>query len=235
MRSIRLVAWLVVAAVLVPALASGDVVRLVDGSTLRGRVVSLGADTLVVRATFGSEVRIPRDQIRWIGFGDSLAVPQAPAAGAGQAKAAGGDGHISVTFLKRGLSSRVVVDRHKDREAHLRANWIIERFLVDGKEVFSCTDSTMDKTIYDGPDRVYKNSMDLKDFSVAVPAGMHQCMLIVENAGKDQFRKDFDPEPLSIELHVDNVVVTAGKVRRVTVDVSHGLLRLGQPHLELVD
>ena len=79
--------WAILAALLlVPALTAGDTVYLTDGSSLKGKVRSFANDTLVFNATFG-DVRIPRERIFSIVFGDSASVP--PSAGGAAALGVG--------------------------------------------------------------------------------------------------------------------------------------------------
>jgi hypothetical protein len=73
------VVW-VVAAVLIPAAAPGEIVRLKDDSTLRGRLVQVNGDTLVFKSAFGT-LRVHRDQIVSIVFDDSITEPSSTSTG----------------------------------------------------------------------------------------------------------------------------------------------------------
>ena len=71
------VLW-VVAALVIPATAPGEVVKLKDESIVRGRLVQVNGDTLVFRSSFGT-LRVHRDQIVSIVFDDSSIAPSTAA------------------------------------------------------------------------------------------------------------------------------------------------------------
>jgi len=229
----------VIAGVSAPVLTCGDVVLLKDGSTIKGRVVSLSTDTLTMRTTFGAEVRVPRSKLAQVSFTDSLIVPATLAAPGGAAPARGsapsGTGTIAVTFADRGVSSKIAAKARGDQEAYKRANWIEMRLLVDDQVVYTQRDTTMDKVIYNGPERLYRNDIELEDFEVDVPAGPHHARIVVTNLGADDYAGSFDSEPLDLFLNLDNMMVPANRNVRVKVGITRGKLRLGKPKLVRLD
>jgi hypothetical protein len=231
---LRVAIWTVAVLACLPAVGVGDVVRLKDGSTIKGTVVSLVGDTLSVRTSFGATLRVPRATIALVSFTDSLtAIPPAlsatqPAKPAAR-PAPNRSGQIGITFVDDKLSSKIEVERRRDESGHLRANWIEVLLFVDDAVVYSTIDSTMDKTIYNGPVRVYKNTIELEDFHVDVPAGFHHAALVVRNVGFDEYKDDFDGGPLDVRLNLDNMQVAAGKTVRVRVGIDRGKLRMGKP------
>ena len=236
--------WALLAALLlIPALTVGDTVFLNDGSSLKGEVESFANDTLVFNATFGS-VRIPRARIDYIVFGDSIIVPStglggAAAVGAGAAVVAANaepdSGDIVVTFKDRMLSSKIKVSKKKDEEGHLRANTILQVLLVNGDTAWVYADTTMDKTIYKGPDRIYKNSIELQDIRVRVPAGVHAVSLIVFNLGEEEYAKRFDGKPLHLEYAIGDLRVDPSSERRVNMGISKGKLSMGKPRFQKLE
>jgi hypothetical protein len=219
---------------LVPAAGRGDVVRLKDGSTLHGRVLALVSDTLVVRTTFGARIQVHRSQVELVSFTDSLPAP--PAMGAARpttpvGSAGEGLGTIAVTFKDQKLSSKIDFRPHRNEEERRRANWIEQALLIDGRQVYSRMDTTMDKTIYNGPERRYKNTIELEDFSVRVAAGLHHAVLIVRNVGIDDYPDAFDGDPLDVALPLDNLRVDADRTYRVRVGIERGRFRMGKPTL----
>jgi hypothetical protein len=213
-------------------IALGDVVQLRDGSTLKGRVVSLVGDTLAVRTTFGAEVRIARGRIALVSFTDSIdAAPSGPVGTPGAAGAPAGTGRIGVTFQDRELSSKITAPARGEKEALIQANAIEQTLIVDDIVVYSRRDTTMDKTIYNGPERQYKNDIKLEDFDVEMPAGFHHARLLIRNVGLDEFGEAFDPEPLDLLLNLDNLEIPAGKTVRVKVGITRGRLRMSKPSL----
>lgn len=233
------VALAIVAVVSAPVLTRGDVVLLKDGSTLKGRVLSLAADTLTIRTTFGAEVRVPRSKLAQVSFTDSLVAPATMTAPGGSALAPGkvpsGTGTIAVTFTNRGVSSKIAAKARGDQEPYVRANWIELRLVVDDEVVYTQRDTTMDKVIYKGPERLYKNDIELEDFEVAVPAGPHHARIVVTNVGAEEYAGAFDSEPLDLVLNLDNMNVPADRNVRVRVGIKRGKLRLGKPTLVRLD
>ncbi len=217
---------------LLPAVTSGEVVRLRDGSTLRGRLVRVAGDSLTFRLNIGTPIVLLRPQVLSIAFDDSVAaaVIAAPAVPAGTtAAAATGKGRITVSFKDRELSSKISIDKKKQWDEHVLSNHIVVEFLVDGKALYTAEDSTMDKTIYKGHIQQLKNDIKLQDFTVEAPSGMHQVELVVRNRDSDTFRYDFDPEPLNVVLVLDDFDVRAGGAVRIDVGINRGTISLGRP------
>jgi len=228
-------ALVLVAGVFVPVLTRGDVVLLKDGSTLKGRVVSLAADTLTMRTTFGAEVRVPRSKLAQVSFTDSLIVPATSGSELTPGRVPSGTGTIAVTFADRGVSSKIAAKARGDQEPYVRANWIEMRLVVDDQVVYTQRDTTMDKVIYNGPERLYKNDIELEDFEVEVPAGAHHARIVVTNLGAEDYAAAFDTEPLDLVLNLDNMEVPADRHIRIRVGIKRGKLRLGQPKLVRLD
>jgi len=221
-----------VLAATVPVLSRGDVVRLKDGTILKGRVLSLVADTLTVRTTMG-DLRVERSKVLLVSFTDSLlaAAPVSSTPASPATTTSGAPGRIGVTFLDRDLSTKISAPARGDRDDYLAANAIEQTLIVDDVVVYTRRDTTMDKTIYNGPERVYKNDTKLEDFEVAIAPGFHHAQLIIRNVGADDYSESFDPEPLDMLLNLDNLDVPAGKTVRVKVGISRGKLRMSKPRL----
>lgn len=223
-RWVRLL-W-VLAALLIPAAVPGEIVRLKDDSTLRGRLMQVNGDTLVFKSSYGT-LRVHRNQIVSIVFDDSAAA-LSPAVATTPAKTPGGKSRIEVVFKDRDLSSKINIDLKKDWDERVKANHIVTELFVDGHVVYSSIDTTMDKRIYHGHTTVMKNNVELTDFGVDVATGLHHARLVVRNAGEVSHRKFFDPEPLDKVLAIDNLELTAGEIYRVHVQISKGNLKLYQ-------
>lgn len=230
-RRARLTTILIVVAAMLPAAVSGEVVRLRDGSTIRGRLVHVDGDSLMFRMSIGTSIVILRQQVLSIAFDDSVssAVLSTPAPGTAAKPASAGEGTVRVAFKDRNLSSKISIKNKKDWEAHERSNHIVVEFLVDGKALYTVVDTTMDKRIYKGQIQQLKNDIELQDFSVNAPAGPHQCELVVHNLDEDTYRADFDPEPLHVALVVDDFNIPSGGSVRIDVGIDRGTIRLGRP------
>jgi hypothetical protein len=223
---------------LAPALAgpvAGEVVRLRDGSTLRGRLMAVAGDSLVVRLSVGPRITIHRSQVVAIAFDDSLAGELALPAAAVKAPAPAGTGRITVAFKDKEVSSKISIDKKKAWDEHVRSNHIVVELLVNGRSVHAAVDTTMDKTIYKGHITQLKNDAMLEDFTVEVPAGTHQCEVIVRNFDEKTYRDDFDPEPLHAALVLDALEVKAGEGTRIEVGIDKGTLKMGHAKLYRVE
>lgn len=222
---------------IVPALAGGEVVKLKDDSTVRGRLVQVDGDTLVFRSTFGT-LRFHRDQVVSIVFDDSAwaeVTTGVPVPGSAGVVAPGGKSRIQVSFKDRMVSSKISIDLKKDWDEHIASNAIVVEFFVDGKLAYSAIDSTMDKRIYKGHKTVMKNNTELADFGVEVASGYHTVRLVVRNADCDTYREFFDPAPIDMVLAMDDLDIRPGGTYRLDVGISKGALRLGQPQLIHLD
>jgi hypothetical protein len=223
---IGLRAVLVICALLAPALAPGEVVRLKDASTVRGRLVQVTGDTLVFKSTFGT-LRFHRDQVVSILFDDSAAVVTG-VPGEIATPAPAGKGRIEVVFKDRDVSSKIAIDLKKKWDEHIASNHIVVELLVNGHVMYTAVDTTMDKQINKGHTTVMKNSSEVADFGVDVPSGLHHARLVIRNSDGLTFRKDFDPEPLDMVLAVDNIQIHPGEIYRIDVDISGGKLKVAE-------
>jgi len=232
MMSVRWLRWLCLLAVVLPAAAPGEVVKLKDQSTVRGRLVEVAGDTLVFKTSFGT-LRFHRDQVVSIVFDDSAqaVVLLPPAVSAPVQAAPVGKGRIEVVFKDRQLSSKIAIQLKKDWDAHVRSNHIVVELLVDGVSAYSYTDTTMDKTIHKGHTTILKNDIDLKDFGVDVPSGLHNAKLVVYNRDTTTYRADFDPEPIDMVVPFDNIEIRPGEVYRLDLAITKGKLKMGQSRL----
>lgn len=226
--------WVVPAAalvlgVLLPAVVPGEVVRLKDGSTLKGRLVRVDGDTLSIRLSLGSTVKVSRDLIASIVFSDSIvAAPSLPGAAVPSPAQSipSGVGGIEVTFEDREASSKITIDKKKNWDEKVLANHIVFEFIVDGVVAYSVVDTTTDKTIYLGHEKQLKNNAEFEDFTIEVPAGPRRCSVVLRNQDPDTFREDFDPEPLNSTLKLDELVVRPGSFVRIRLHIDDGKLRM---------
>lgn len=220
---------------IIPAASSSEVVKLKDQSTVRGRLVQVVGDTLVFKSTFGT-LKFHRSQVISIVFDDSMetaavapgAVPAVPPE---VAAIPAGKARIEVAFKDRELSSKIAIQLKKDWDAHVRSNHILVELLVDGRVAYSHADTTMDKTINKGHTTELKNEIELTDFGVDVPSGLHHAKLIVHNRDVVTYRKDFVPEPLDMVVPFDNLEIRPGEVYRLDVGISKGKLKMGSARL----
>ncbi|HXV13853.1 MAG TPA: hypothetical protein VEC56_06570 [Candidatus Krumholzibacteria bacterium] len=224
-----------VLALLLPAIVPGEVVRLKDGSTLKGRLMRVEGDTLTIRLSVGAPIKIHRSVVESIVFSDSIP-PSPPAqavvSGAGVPPADPvGVGTVSIKFEDRNVSSKITIDKKKHWDEKVASNAIVVEFVVDGVVKYTAIDTTTDKTIYLGHDKQLKNDTELADFDVQVPAGTRRCSLVLRNQDPDTFRDSFDPAPLNAVLDLGETYVRPGGLVRVDVRIDKGLLRTSSPKL----
>jgi hypothetical protein len=232
----RLIVWAGVLTLLtVPAILQSEVLYLKDDSEIRGTLVSFVGDTLTFEPSFGGLIRVHRSQIVQLVFDESKAA-HAPAI-TGERETPEGPGMIKVVFKDDKLSSKVVVSRaNKKREAEIiRANWIEQLLVVGGDTVYSRVDTTMDKTIFQGHDKLYKNTIELEDMSAKLEAGVYQCIVLIRNVGAGVSDVDFDEGPIDVSLELETVGLYFDQTTLVRVGMKKGFLRMGQPKLYRVE
>jgi hypothetical protein len=217
---------------ILPAVLQGEILVLKDGSELKGRIVSIQGDTLVFEPSFGGTISIHRDKIARIIYDESGERAVVPAE-----KKVSGSGVLKLVFDQNKLTSKVAVTQklksHKDEV--IRANWIEQLVIVGTDTVFSRVDTTMDKTVYKGHERLYKNNVKLEDVQVPVKAGIHRCVLVVRNTGAQSHADVFDEGPLELTLSFDTVNIAPDQTTTLKVGIKKGFLRMGAPKLVAVE
>lgn len=232
-----------VVALAIAGVARADVVYLRDGTVLRGTVLWMRPDSLAVRTSFGATLHLDRGVVRRVVVGRDVTPSAAPVPGSsGGAGAADSTAlanaepaRLVVTFKDRRLSSRIAVQRGHDLEAKLRALQAVELVLVDGDTAFAYVDSTIDKTIYQGPVRAYRNHIDLEDVDVSVPAGRHRVTLVVRNRGARRWRSAFQPRPIEIEIGLGEIDFRPGRAARFHVGIRRSRLGRKPPEFYVVE
>lgn len=217
-----------------PGLIRGEVLYLKDGSSIQGKLLRFVNDTLYFEASFGSEVRIPRDQVVRVDFSASGAAIQQP--GTGQTSVPWENelaGTVLVSFEKFEVTSRISVHRDQNKAALLRTNAIECALYIGPLKAFTAVDSVTDKTIREGPDTVYRNDMAPKEFQVAVAPGSYQCRLYLRNVVGPGLEDSFVGDPLQKDLLVQNVKVLPGETTQLTVGMKKKML--GSPKLFVFD
>lgn len=221
----------VIAAIVVPAILQGEVLYLKDGSEIRGRIESFGVDTLIFAPSFGGRIHVHRGDIVRIVFDETAAPAKQGAA------VSAGPGTISLMFKDMSVTSKIAVKSgQKTNEAELiRANWIQQIFVVGPDTVYSSIDSTMEKTIYSGHEKEFKNTIELEDVQAVVDEGVYRCVLIVRNLGADEFGNSFSQGPIEMRLDFETVGAYANQTTTLKAGIKKGFLRSGTPRFYLAD
>lgn len=230
MKAIRL---LVLLLILSPCLLQAEVLFLKDGSSLVGKVLRVEGDTLYFQPSFGGAVlKFSRSNIERVQFDESEKGRSLDQYGMPAASTAD-PGSLIVRFDGMSLSNKIIVHRKRNYKEHERANAIRSSLVVDGLEVASVIDSTMEKVYREGPDTYLKNTFTVPDFHVALAAGPHSCLILIKNVGIASFKNAFEFAPLDLSLNVDNVVVYSGRITTIEIGKKRGALKLGMPTLYL--
>jgi hypothetical protein len=201
-----------------------------DGSIITGELVASNEDSVVFRTSFKGRVAFVKQDVLRIDLSDA---PTTAVGGSASLFTSAEPGSLQVLFHTEKLSSKVIVHRDHEKEAYMRANSIEQKLFVDNEQVFSCVDSLPEKTVRNGPDTIYKNTMALEDIKVQLLPGSHSCRIVVENSGRRAHRDWFDNEPLYETLEVGSVIIYPGKTTTLSIDVRKRRWGLGETELRL--
>jgi hypothetical protein len=219
------------AILVVPSILSGEILYLKDGSEIRGKTVSLKGDTLTFAPDFGGRIKVHRQDILRLVFEES---ESGVTTRKEVTQPAAGQGVMMIVFEDNKLTSKIkITNKTKKIENDLiKANWIEQLLIVDADTLYARVDSTMDKTIYDGHEKLYKNTIHLEDMSARVDPGVHRCLVVVRNVGADTYKDEFAEGPIALSAEFEMANVHANEQTELRVAIKKGFLRLGQPKLQ---
>ena len=126
-------------------------------------------------------------------------------------------GTLFVAFENFEVTSIIVMKRGLDRESFERENSIEQALTVSDRKVYSVIDSTTDKVIKTGRETALRNNMKPRELRVALPSGLHHCVVSFKNSRMEEYGDSFDPKPLDRELHIENVQIEPGETFVVRV------------------
>lgn len=213
--------------IVIPTFIYGEILHLKDGSSIRGEVISFKGDTLHFKTSYGSVLRIHKDNVLRIDYADEPMAPRMVPVEPTSTE----PGSLIVRFSKMKLMSKISVHRNQDRKGHELENAIEQSLTISGKKVFSRVDTTTNKIIYQGPETVLKNEFEPVEMRVGMPAGIYQVKIVIANPYVDKYAKDFPDEPLYKDVFVDAIVINAGGY--TVVQVGKRRKRLGLAGYEL--
>lgn len=228
MRIVRIL--LIIGILSVPLLSNGEMLYLRDGSVLKATIKALDADSIHVVTSFGRAIAFARADVIRIEFSDSAAGSNRSI---GYPPATAEPGSLLVMFDSQELSSKVVVNRNKDLARSLAANAIEELLYIDNEVAYSYVDTTMDKTIRNGAEKIYKNTITLQDIRIALPAGPHALRLVIASRGRMEERESFEYEPLLETLERSNTMIYPGKTTRLVIEVKRRKWGMGGTELRV--
>jgi hypothetical protein len=231
---LKLRKWPVLILMLFPCILQAEVLFLKDGSNLVGKLLRVEGDTLYFQPTFGGTLKFNKSDVRRIQFDDSEE---------GVGSRAGIDryatpvmneaepGSLIVSFDGISVSNKITIHRMRNYEELERANWIQSSLIVEGREVASVIDSTIDKVYREGPDTYLKNTMNLPDFRVELESGTYSCLIVIKNIGASEHNKAFEYAPLDLSLNVDNITIYPQRNSTIEIGKKRGTFKLGMPKL----
>jgi hypothetical protein len=225
----RAVLFLLCAGFFLPVLLRSETLHLKDGSAVKGRFVKTERDTVFFETTFGTTIRVHKDKVARIDFGEE----PAPSEGALDAamRTSEAPGTLLVTFEKFELTSRIVMDRRGNRSDYERENAIEQALFVNQKKVHSVVDSTTDKAVRNGPETTLRNDAKPADFRVPLAVGVHQCSIVFSNSRAKEYEERFDPSPLAKKLVLDGIQVKPNQTTALRVGLKRKSWRAGKTEL----
>lgn len=194
-----------------------EVLRLKDGSVIRGRVLKMDVDTLYFETSFGSKVAMHRNKVARIDLDETGADQAEQASPVVPAMQSAEPGTLSVSFEKFELTSRIVVKRGEERKAYEKANALELSLVANGKKVYSAVDSLTDKTVKQGPETVLRNNIQPADFKVAIAPGIHRCVVAFGNPHASVYVESFDSGPVDKKIVLDPVRIEPGRTTQVRI------------------
>ena len=208
----RLVITVAILAILViPILALGEVIYLKDGTSIKGKIVEVESDTLVVDTDYG-RVRIPKDKILRIDYSDEAKPPPAAARDTLRYQSTEA-GTLSVSFDSFRFTSRIVVERNDPNRAEYElANTIEQRLIVDGVVRHTYRDTVTDKLVYRGREIVLKNDMKPEAFKVALAPGSYTCRVHILTARGTDEKYEYQDDPVDETLALGVVDIAPGRI-----------------------
>ena len=230
----KLIVWACALVLLAaPSILLSEILYLKDGSRVPGRVVSFDGDTLVYAPSYGGRISVHRDAVAKIVFDESEDTGTMAAAKTQPT----GPGVLTVSFKDDKLTSKIAVTKKtkKNTPELLKANWIEQLLIVGRDTVYSRVDTTMDKTIYEGHEKLYKNTIRLEDMKATIESGVYQCVVVIRNLGAGTYKDAFDQGPLDLRLEFQTVGIHPDQTTGLRVGIKKGMLRMGEPKLYQVE
>ena len=225
----RFVVFLLCAGLLAPVLLRSETLHLKDGSAVKGRFVKTERDTVFFETTFGTSMRVHKDKVARIDFGEGAA----PGEGAvdSSIRTSEAPGTLYVSFENFDLTSKIVMERRGDRSEYERENAIEQAVFVDQRKVHSVVDSTTDKVVRSGPETTLRNDARPVELRVTLAPGVHQCSIVFSNSRVKEYEERFDPSPLAKKLVLDGIQVKPNQTTALRVALKRKSWRVGRTEL----
>jgi hypothetical protein len=227
----RALLFLLCAGFFLPVLLRSETLHLKDGSVVKGRFVKTEGDTVFFETSFGTSIRVHKDKVARIDFGEGPAPAPAASAGDSSMRTTEAAGTLMVSFEDFELTSKIVMERRGDRNEYERENAIEQALFVDQRKMHSVVDSTTDKVVRSGPETTLRNKARPVEFRVPVGAGTHQCSIVFSNSRAREYAEKFDPSPLAKKLVLDGIVVKPNETTVLRIGMKRKAWRVGKSEL----
>ena len=225
----RAVLFLLCAGFFVPVLLRSETLYLKDGSVVKGRFVKTELDTVFFETSFGTSIRVHKDKVARIDFGEEQAPPES--AVDSPIRTTEAPGTLLVTFEDFELTSKIVMERRGNQREYEQENAIEQALFVDQKKVHSVVDSTTNKVVRSGPETTLRNDARPVELRVPLAAGVHQCSIVFSNSRAKEYAERFDPSPLVKKLVLDGIQVKPNQTTALRVGLKRKSWRVGKTDL----
>lgn len=217
------------------AAATTHSVHLLDGSIMRGEVLSLDKEQLALSTSFAGTLAIDRELIAAIFLTDMPALPAGNTeTGLTAAVDSSQVGTIEVAIKGDRIRSSVEFRDESDRERMAALNTLRLRVYVDGRLFYEDTDAEMEKDYFSSGHRKLVNENFFAPASLQVPAGKHHVTISIGN-DLDLLKHGERQGSLAFaEVSVDEVMVFAEELTRIKLEGKGSKMRHGPYELTVL-
>lgn len=215
------------------ALPSSHHVRLLDGSTLQGKVLLLDDAQLIIATSYSDSLRIPRAQVAAIMFTEEV-VHVAPATELVTPPAPMGEGQLEIAFKGDAPRSSTRFRRKEERERVIALNVLHLKVYVDGRQVHHDQDASIEKEYFDRGWTFLRNEHHFPPVKLTLPAGTHKVLVVVGNEMDLLNQGEKQTGVLSSELAVEEVIVRDGEKSRIAIMGDSSRFHYGRYEMKLL-
>ena len=215
-------------------------VRLLDGSVLRGRVLSLDADRVLLATAYQDSLAIPRAQVAAILLRPELAAlappPAAEPAQPGKSArfTAEGTGKVELSIEGSPIRSSVRSRDKNERDHMVALGTLYLRVFLDDKLLLTRSDESVEKEFREDNWYYMRNTHKFGTVSFDAPAGVHKLHVVIGNR-QDLLREgESQGRLVSAEIILEELTVNANETSRVVLKGRGSKFKYGQYELELL-
>lgn len=242
MKTRSILLTILLALILAAPLSLADEARhqviLKDGSVLRGQVLSMDDDALVMATDYTEALKIPRDQVARI----VLAGSDGPATPAGDPNAGmpevvakpTGRGTLEIALKGDAVRSSTRFKKRGDRERAAQMNTIHFKVFMDGELIYHDQDDTIEKEIRERGWVFMRNKHHFPPAVIDMPAGKHTILVVISNELHLLKQGEKQSGVVASELAVEDLVVRKDGHTRVAIEGKTGRFAFGKYEMTLL-